>query len=272
MVEAVEHRPAGRLHRSARSCARPARKVKRRGRELCAPARGRSAYHARQSRFKGACAMGPFPHDAPPASISAENPAGTDGFEFVEFAHPEPEKLARALRPHGLRAGRAGTGRKAITLWRQGDITYVLNAEPGSFGPRLRRGARALRAVDGLAGGRCRARASATRSPTAPRPYSGARQGAGRAGDRRHRRQPDLLRRQPTARRAAPTTPSTTGSASPTRSPKGVGFYYLDHLTHNVHRGNMDTWFGFYGEHLQLPPDPLLRHRGQVHRPALAAR
>ena len=27
--------------------------------------------------------MGPFPHDAPPATISAHNPAGTDGFEFV---------------------------------------------------------------------------------------------------------------------------------------------------------------------------------------------
>jgi hypothetical protein len=38
-------------------------------------------------------AMGPFPHDAPPAKITAENPAGTDGFEFVEFAHPEPDKL-----------------------------------------------------------------------------------------------------------------------------------------------------------------------------------
>jgi 4-hydroxyphenylpyruvate dioxygenase len=33
--------------------------------------------------------MGPFPHNAPPAKISKENPAGTDGFEFVEFAHPE---------------------------------------------------------------------------------------------------------------------------------------------------------------------------------------
>ena len=32
--------------------------------------------------------MGPFPHDAPPAKITAQNPAGTDGFEFVEFAHP----------------------------------------------------------------------------------------------------------------------------------------------------------------------------------------
>ncbi|MEL7166477.1 MAG: 4-hydroxyphenylpyruvate dioxygenase, partial [Pseudomonadota bacterium] len=30
--------------------------------------------------------------------------------------------------------------------------------------------------------------------------------------------------------------------------PRGVGFFYLDHLTHNVHKGNMDTWFRFYGD------------------------
>jgi 4-hydroxyphenylpyruvate dioxygenase len=35
-----------------------------------------------------------------------------------------------------------------------------------------------------------------------------------------------------------------TGERDP--RPKGVGFHYLDHLTHNVKRGNMDTWFGFY--------------------------
>jgi 4-hydroxyphenylpyruvate dioxygenase len=31
-------------------------------------------------------------------------------------------------------------------------------------------------------------------------------------------------------------------------NPFGVGFYYLDHLTHNVRRGNMDTWYKFYAE------------------------
>ena len=30
--------------------------------------------------------------------------------------------------------------------------------------------------------------------------------------------------------------------------PQGVGFYYLDHLTHNVFKGNMDVWFEFYGD------------------------
>ena len=45
--------------------------------------------------------MGPFPHSAPRATISPANPAGTDGFEFVEFAHPEPEKLREVFRRMG---------------------------------------------------------------------------------------------------------------------------------------------------------------------------
>jgi len=28
--------------------------------------------------------------------------------------------------------------------------------------------------------------------------------------------------------------------------PLGVGFYFLDHLTHNVYRGQMDKWWDFY--------------------------
>jgi len=45
--------------------------------------------------------MGPFPHDAARSVISAENPAGTDGFEFVEFASPEPEALRTVFRKMG---------------------------------------------------------------------------------------------------------------------------------------------------------------------------
>ena len=42
--------------------------------------------------------MGPFPHDAPPPEISPANPMGTDGFEFVEFAHPDPKVLDALFR------------------------------------------------------------------------------------------------------------------------------------------------------------------------------
>ncbi len=32
------------------------------------------------------------------------------------------------------------------------------------------------------------------------------------------------------------------------KNPEGMGFYYLDHLTNNVFRGNMDKWFSFYAD------------------------
>ena len=33
-----------------------------------------------------------------------DNPMGTDGFEFVEYAAPDPEGARRAVRAHGLPA------------------------------------------------------------------------------------------------------------------------------------------------------------------------
>ena len=80
--------------------------------------------------------MGPFPHDAPKSQISEMNPAGTDGFEFVEFAHPDPEALRNLFAMMGY-THTATHKTKAMELWQQGDITYVLNAEPGSFGMRF---------------------------------------------------------------------------------------------------------------------------------------
>src|SRR5260221_272177 len=80
--------------------------------------------------------MGPFPHDAPPARISAQNPIATDGFEFVEFAHPQPVELAKLFRRMGY--GPVARHRtKNITVYRQGDINFILNAEPGSFATRF---------------------------------------------------------------------------------------------------------------------------------------
>ena len=80
--------------------------------------------------------MGPFPHDAPPAEITKENPAGTDGFEFVEYAHDEPEKLEALFTKMGYTPV-AKHKTKNITVWRQGDINYILNGEKDSFGGRF---------------------------------------------------------------------------------------------------------------------------------------
>ena len=73
--------------------------------------------------------MGPFPHDAPKSIISDENPAGTDGFEFVEFSHPNPEELRELFGKMGY-VHTATHKTKDVQLWQQGDITYVLNNDP----------------------------------------------------------------------------------------------------------------------------------------------
>src|SRR5205807_10549420 len=77
--------------------------------------------------------MGPFPHDAPAATISADNPMGTDGFEFVEYAHPNPGELHALFKLMGY-APVARHRTKNITVYRQGDINYLVNEDPGTHG------------------------------------------------------------------------------------------------------------------------------------------
>src|SRR5580704_2600640 len=77
--------------------------------------------------------MGPFPHDAPAATISSENPMGTDGFEFVEYAHPRPQELHALFKLMGF-AAVARHRTKKITVYRQGDINYLVNETPGTHG------------------------------------------------------------------------------------------------------------------------------------------
>ena len=80
--------------------------------------------------------MGPFPHKAPKSSITDVNPAGTDGFEFVEFSHSNPQDLRDLFDKMGY-AHTANHKTKDIQLWQQGDITYVLNSEPNSHALRF---------------------------------------------------------------------------------------------------------------------------------------
>ncbi|WP_108260566.1 4-hydroxyphenylpyruvate dioxygenase [Mangrovicoccus ximenensis] len=187
--------------------------------------------------------MGPFPHDAPKAEISAENPAGTDGFEFVEFAHPEPQKLDRTFRQMGF-VPVAKHRSKNITLYRQGDINYLLNADPDSHAARFAAEhgpcapAMAWRVVDA---GVAMERALATGGTAYTRPGKSMDLPAvyGIGGS--------LLYFVDTYGEDGSCYAAEfdwIGEEDP--RPEGFGFYYLDHLTHNVIRGNMDTWYRFY--------------------------
>jgi 4-hydroxyphenylpyruvate dioxygenase len=189
--------------------------------------------------------MGPFPHDAPPPRISKANPAGTDGFEFVEFAHPQPEKLGELFAMMGYVPVVAHRTKK-ITVWRQGDINYVVNAEPGSH---------AMKFVEQH--GPC-APSMAWRVVNARHAFEHAV-----ANGATPYRDDDRTIDVPAIVGIGGSliyfveTYGEKGSAYDAgfdwlgeRDPKpaGVGFYYLDHLTHNVFRGNMDRWWAFYRE------------------------
>ena len=63
---------------------------------------------------------------------AAQNPMGTDGFEFIEYTAPD----SRALAPLFERMGFSLAARhrsKDVTLYRQGGINFIVNHEPHSF-------------------------------------------------------------------------------------------------------------------------------------------
>jgi 4-hydroxyphenylpyruvate dioxygenase len=187
--------------------------------------------------------MGPFPHDAPRAEISADNPAGTNGFEFVEFAHPDPEELEALF----ARMGYSPVARhrtKAITVWRQGDINYILNAEKGSFADRFVE-------THGPCAPSMAWRVADARQALAHAVSKGAEE---YTGDDKTLDVPAIVGIGGSLLYFVDTW-GEKGSAYDAEfewlgerdpKPEGVGFYYLDHLTHNVYRGNMDKWWDFY--------------------------
>jgi len=73
-----------------------------------------------------------FPDPAPPVAVIMadlfENPLGTDGFEFVEYTSPEPEKLDKLFTLLGFTAVAKHKTRN-ILRYKQGDITFLVNRE-----------------------------------------------------------------------------------------------------------------------------------------------
>ncbi len=186
--------------------------------------------------------MGPFPHDAAPAGISAANPAGTDGFAFIEFAHPDPSKLSELFSTMGFTATARHRSR-AITLWRQGAVCYLANEESGSYASRF------LAAHGPCAVGMgwhmvdpifAEQRALTIGAKPAPLDKgtlaldAPAIEGIGGS----------LIYFVPQSKDA------WLSEFEPLQglpvAPVGCGLTYIDHLTHNVMRGRMDVWAGFY--------------------------
>jgi 4-hydroxyphenylpyruvate dioxygenase len=177
-----------------------------------------------------------------------DNPMGLMGFEFVEFASPTPLVLEPVFESMGFR--KVATHRsKAVALYRQGGINFVVNNEP-----------RSAAAYFAAEHGPC-ACGMAFRVKNAPRAYARAL----------------ALGAQPVDEPAGPMElrlPAIKGiGGAPLylidrfdegrsiydidfefvegveRNPVGAGLKIIDHLTHNVYRGRMAHWAAFY-EHL----------------------
>ena len=184
-----------------------------------------------------------------------ENPMGTDGFEFVEYAAPDPKEMGRLFERLGFRAI-ARHRHKNVILYRQGEINFIVNAEPDSFAQRFARQhgpsicAIAFRVQD--------AKSAYERAISL-----GAWGFAGQAG-------PGELN-IPAIKGVGDSLiyfidrwrgkgGKKTGEIGnigfydvdfePLQgaelNPAGHGLTYIDHLTHNVHKGRMKEWAEFY--------------------------
>ena len=67
-----------------------------------------------------------------PGIVSDLNPMGTDGFEFVEYTAQDTAALGALFEQMGFVAV-ARHRSKNVTHYRQGDVNFIVNAEPESF-------------------------------------------------------------------------------------------------------------------------------------------
>lgn len=173
-----------------------------------------------------------------------ENPIGTDGFEFVEYTTDKPDEMRVLFEKLGFAA--VGKHRsKNVIHYKQGDINFLLNLED-SGQPS------AFRDIHGAG-----ANAMAFRVKDAAHAFSEAvKRGAEPIEPKTGPMELNIpgikgiggLNVYLVDRYGAQTIYDIDfkpfddqNSGNP-----GAGLTYIDHLTHNLHRGNMDKWAAYY--------------------------
>jgi 4-hydroxyphenylpyruvate dioxygenase len=187
-----------------------------------------------------------------------DNPMKTDGFEFVEFAAPDPKAMGALFEKMGFCAI-ARHRHKDVTLYRQGDINFIINAEADSFAQRFARKhgpsvcAIAIRVDDAAFAYRRALELGAWSFDNKNGPMELNIPAIKGVGD-------SLLYLVDRWRGKGAAKGEAAGAigdisiydvdfvALPgaVANPVGNGLTYIDHLTHNVHRGRMKEWAEFY--------------------------
>jgi 4-hydroxyphenylpyruvate dioxygenase len=180
----------------------------------------------------------------PSESTKIANPMGTDGFEFVEFAAPEPDLLKNLFQHLGFTAiARHRT--KSVTLYRQGGINFLLNEEPNSFaadfasqhGPCAC--AMAFRVKDAAFAYQRALTLDAKGYEAAAAPGTFAIPVIYGIGD-------SLLYLVDRYNESTIYDDVFDYFPGVDQHPQGAGLDIIDHLTHNVYQGRMDHWAAFY--------------------------
>jgi len=201
----------------------------------------------------------PLPTATTDAAATWDNPMGTDGFEFVEFAAPDPAAMGKVFEQMGFTPV-AKHRHKDVTLYRQGGINFIVNTEPDSFAQRFARQhgpsvcAIAFRVQDAkFAYERAVSLGAWGYADTAgPGELNiPAIKGVGDSlvylVDRwrgKNGAQPGDIGNIGFFDVDFEALPGIGGDAG--LNPHGNGLTYIDHLTHNVHRGRMNEWAEFY--------------------------
>src|SRR6266436_5063728 len=184
-----------------------------------------------------------------------DNPIQTDGFEFVEYAVPDPRALGELFERMGFQAV-ARHRHKDVLLYKQGDINFVVNAEPRSFAQNFARRhgpsvcAMAFRVKDAAQAYERLVARGAWGVEGHPGPGELNIPAIKGIGDSLIY----LVDRYPENDygnsiydvdfRPLPGFEAFWRGEAP--APEGAGLTYVDHLTHNVHRGRMAEWAEFY--------------------------
>ena len=187
-----------------------------------------------------------------------DNPMGTDGFEFIEYAAPDPVAMGALFERMGFLAI-ARHRHKNVTLYRQGEINFIVNAEPDSFAQRFAR-------LHGPSICAIAFRVDNARTAYERALSLGAWAYAGTAGPGELNIPAikgigdSLIYFVDKWRGKGGAQPGDIGNigffdvdfeplsrdSGASLNPTGHGLTYIDHLTHNVHRGRMGEWAGFY--------------------------
>jgi len=192
------------------------------------------------------------------------NPMGLNGFEFVEFTGPDPARMIGLIERLGFTAW-ATHPEKDIVLYRQGDINLLVNREKTGQAADFR--AAHGPSANGMAFRVADARAAfelAIANGARPADASASALGAdahvlqGIGGSLLY-----LVDRHGVAGTVYDGWTPIEGAAEAAVQ-NSVGLETLDHLTHNVRRGEMRTWSGFYSRVFNFTEQKYFDIKGQA--------